>query len=257
MKTVQIGKRKLEIYDSIDELPIKRFHKFNKYILVDSGVGSDISDIYEHINRVKAYVNKDDKENAIKQLNNLTQCLYMVSQETNIKHLSFMVLIKSIDGKEIYDISDENLKRLLKMFGNEPTSFLNKLYDFVKKKIDSELILYFPSQFDDPSVKDYYDRMRLRTLLKLDVILRGNDNALKIQEIDDFLLTLAKPGIFSGKDSTEIQYEKQFEEMCLFLSKELSVNSAEMTVLQFYNSFNYIKRNKPKRNKNVQQPKKV
>lgn len=135
MRQVKIGKKLVEIYDSIDELPIKRFHKFNKYVLVDSGVGSDLSDINDHINRTLGFVNKSDKDNAVKQLENLRQCLYLISQETNIKHLSFMILVKSIDGKEIYDISDENLKHLLKIFENESKGRLDKLIELVKKKL--------------------------------------------------------------------------------------------------------------------------
>lgn len=242
MRTETVGKNKIEIYDSIDELPIRRFHKFNKYMLVDAGIGSDLNDINDHIFKTIRYVDKGDKENAKRQLDNLRQSLYMVSQETNIKHLSFMVLIKSINGKEVHDLSDDNMKRLLKFFENESKSFLDKLIEFVKKKIDEELNLYFPGHFDDASVKEYYDKIKQRVLLQLDTILRGNDNEDKIERIEDFLLSLAKPKVFSGKESAEIQYDKQFEEMCLFLKHELSIEPEEMTVLQFYNSFEYLKK---------------
>lgn len=134
MKTIKVGKRSVEIYDSIDELPIKRYHKFNKYMLVDSGIGSDLNDINDHISKILRYIDKSDKKNAKTQLENMRQSLYLISQETNIRHLSFMVLIKSIDGKEVYDISDENLKRLLKQFENESKGFLNRLIESVKKK---------------------------------------------------------------------------------------------------------------------------
>ena len=134
MKTIKVGKRSVEIYDSIDELPIKRYHKFNKYMLVDSGIGSDLNDINDHISKILRYIDKSDKKNAKTQLENMRQSLYLISQETNIRHLSFMVLIKSIDGKEVYDISDKNLKRLLKQFENESKGFLNRLIESVKKK---------------------------------------------------------------------------------------------------------------------------
>lgn len=244
MKTVKVGKKTIEIYDSIDELPIKRFHKFNKYLLVDSGIGSDLNDINDHIAKIKRYVNSNDKSNANRQLDNLRQSLYMVSQETHLRHLSFMVLIKSINGKEVHDLSDENLKKLLKEFENESKSFLDRLIESVKKKIDQELNLYFPGNFDDASVKEYYDKIRNRALLQLDAIIRDVDNDEKIDKIEEFLLTLAKPKVFSGKDSVEIKYDKQFEEMCLFLKQELSVEPQDMTVLQFYNSFEYLKKQK-------------
>lgn len=242
MKTINVGRHKLEIYDSIDELPIKRFHKFNKYLLVDAGVGSDINDINDKIGKIMRYVDKADKVNAKIELNNLRQSLYMVTQETNLKHLAFMVLIKSIDGKAFLNLSDENLREVQKIFDPQPLKFLDGLLQAFKKKIDEELGLYFPSQFDDAAIKEYHDKLRSRVLFQLDVIIRNTDRTNEIDQIDDFLLTLAKPKIFSGKESTEIKYDRQFEDMCLFLTKELSLDIDKLSVLQFYNSFEYIKK---------------
>ena len=44
MRKIVLAKHKVELYDSIDELPIVRFHKYNKMLLIDAGVGSDLSD---------------------------------------------------------------------------------------------------------------------------------------------------------------------------------------------------------------------
>ena len=45
MKTAKVNGHTVEIFDSIDELNIRRFQKYNKYMLIDSGVGSDLQDI--------------------------------------------------------------------------------------------------------------------------------------------------------------------------------------------------------------------
>jgi hypothetical protein len=244
MKTLFLGRDKLEIYDSIDELPVKRYQKFNKYMLVDAGIGSDLNDINDHIFKIARYIDKGDVSNAKKALSNMRQALYLVSQETNAKHLSYMALIKSVNGKEVFDISDENLKRLLKYFDNQPKSYIEKLVEFVKKKISDELALYFPAHFDDAAAKEYYQRLKRRTVLQLSEIVEQVDNSESIEAIDDFLFSLSKPQSFSGKNSAEIRFDKQFEEMCLFLKKELNADPEEMTVLQFYNSFEYIKKTK-------------
>lgn len=241
MKTVKIGSNTVEIYDSIDELPIKRFHKFNKYMLVDSGIGSDLNDINEHISKIAKYIDSDTKSAKV-ELENLRQSLYMISEETNIKHLSFAILIHSINGERLYDLSDENIKRVMHKLGNVKKSFLDRLIESVKKKIDQELNLYFPGQFDDAAIKEYYTNLRAKALMQLDSIIRGKDHATAIDKIDSFLLTLAKPKTFSGKESVEIRYDKQFEEMCLFLKHEVSTDPDKMTVLQFYNSFEYVKK---------------
>lgn len=245
MKITKIGRHLFEIYDSIDELPVERFHKFNKYLLVDAGVGSSVNDINEKIDRIIRFINKSDNKSAIIELDNLRQALYVVSNEMNPKHLAYLILIKSIDGKEITDLSEEGLRNnVQKKIEDQSITLFDRLFKSVKKKIDEELNLYFPDQFDDASVKEYYDRLRKRALLQLNAIIEENDNEREINIIDDFLLTFIRPRIFSGKKSVEIEYDKQFESMCLLLTKELSINIANTSVLQFYNAFEYLKTKK-------------
>jgi len=157
-----------------------------------------------------------------------------------------MVLVKSIDGKEITDLSDEGIRTTQKIFENQSLNFIDRLFQSVKKKIEEELNLYFPGQFDDAAIKEYHDKLRSRIFFQLDSIIRNADHTQEIEQIDSFLLTLAKPQIFSGKESTEIKYDRQFEDMCLFLSQELSIDIDKLSVLQFYNSFEYIKKQRKK-----------
>ena len=56
MNIGKVNKHTVEIYDSIDELPIQRFQKYNKFLLIDSGVGSDLQDVLNHIDRAKIYI---------------------------------------------------------------------------------------------------------------------------------------------------------------------------------------------------------
>jgi hypothetical protein len=248
MRTEKIGRYTVELFDSISELSIKRFHKFNKYMLIDSGVGSDLEDIDHHIMKIDKYIRDGDKKNAIIQLQNMRQSLYMITQEVNIKHLSFGVLVNKINGKTVFDLSDENIKKIQDKFMNTRISVINRILETVKKKLDEELNLYFPNKFDDISVKEYYEKLKARTLLTLNSIIEGTDNKKLIEDIDNFLLSLAKPKIFSGTDNAEIQFDKQFEDMCLLLTRELSLNIDELTVLQFYNSFEYLKKLKKIKN---------
>ena len=92
MKTTQIGKHKVEIYDSIDALPVLRFHAFNKMMLVDSGIGSDLNDWDAHAERVIRCIMSDDKESAIKEMNNLRQNIYLVQSGVSPRHMAFAAL---------------------------------------------------------------------------------------------------------------------------------------------------------------------
>lgn len=134
MRREKIAGHQVEIYDSIDELPILRFHKYNKFMLVDSGVGSDLRDVNNHIGKIQAFLKKDPVL-ASRELDNLRQNLYMITQEMSPKHLAFSALVKSIDGKEVFDISDNNLQRISKQLSKEKTNFFDKLLEALKKKL--------------------------------------------------------------------------------------------------------------------------
>lgn len=247
MRTIKIGKKTVEFYDAIDELPIKRYHKFNKYMLVDSGIGSDLNDINNHIAKISRYISKKDEKNAKMQLENLRTSLYMISEETNVRHLSFTILVKSINGKEVHDISDENIKRIAESFDNEKKGFIDRVIDSIKKKIDMELVVYFPGQFEDAQIKEYHDRIRSRTLLILSEISNSKKETDNINKIDDYLMGMINPKSFSGKESVEIMYDKQFEEACTFLESETGARVDELTAMQFFSKFEYVKKKHSKK----------
>lgn len=247
MKTVTISGHVVVIYDSIEELPIGRFHKYNKYLLIDSGVGSDLNDVTVHIDRAYKYIDTN-KDMAKTELQNLKQAIFLINETICSKHLAFAALVESIDGEMITDISDESMKKVVERLANAKTNWIDRFLESVKKKIDTELNLYFPNQFDDAGIKEYYDRLKRRTIMILDTILRGTDHTNQIEQIDNFLLTLSKPKCFWGKDNAEINYDKQFEDMCLLLSQKLMIHPREMSVLQFYNAFEYLKKSIVKNN---------
>jgi hypothetical protein len=134
MKEVELAGHKVVLFDSIDELPIARFHKYNRYLLVDAGVGSEISDFDNHIERVVRYIRNKDNDSAGKELENLRQNVFMVLSEQNIKHLSFACLIKTIDGKENDDLSPDGLANVLELLSDTPRGDIQENLSSVKKK---------------------------------------------------------------------------------------------------------------------------
>lgn len=242
MKTIKVGLKSVEIYDAIEELPISRFHKFNKMVLVDAGIGSDLSDFDNHIERAIRFSKTNPEVTAI-ELQNLRQNVYFIQSGISPKMLAFCVLVKSINGNPCNDLSDDGLTALQKEFEDMPFNELTAQLEAVKKKIDNELQLYFPGQFDDAAVKEYYDTLKRRTMLMLDSIIAGDleDKRTEIDAITTALITYTKPMEFQGKKSIEISYDKQFESMCLLLSQQLHVNPKNFTVLEYYNSFEYLK----------------
>lgn len=104
--------------------------------------------------------------------------------------------------------------------------------------------MYFATVFDDSTLKEYYDKLKRRTLIILQTVIDGgatDETAAEIEKITTALITYFNPQVFTGTDSVEIQYDKQFENMCLLLSQNLHVDPKRFTVLEYYNAFEYIK----------------
>ena len=113
MKTINVRGKIIKLYDSIDDMPIVNFQKYNKYVLLDTGLGSDIDSIDEHIVKLAKHIKSSNAAKAMQELQNLRQNMHMVVCEISPKYMAFAALIHSIDGECITDLSDDNLKYIL------------------------------------------------------------------------------------------------------------------------------------------------
>ena len=242
MKEIKLAGHRVAVYNSIEDLPIKRFHKYNKCMLVDAGIGSDLTSFDAHIERVVRYIRSDKREEAAKEMENMRQNIYLLMEGVNPRHMAFACLVHSIDGKCYDDMSDDGLQKVLQLLGGSPAKDIASLNDEAKKKIDTELNLYFPKIFDDASTKEYYDLLKARVKAMLDCILIGDteEQRQRVETMTDRLMTFNKPKSFTGAESIEIEYDKQFETMCLMISENLHTDAKNMTVMEYYNAYNYI-----------------
>lgn len=135
MKRLHINNKTILVYDSIDEMPIVNFQKYNKFLLIDSGIGSDVDDIDAHIVKVAKYIKANDEKKALAELQNMRQSIYMVNSEISPKYLAFAALIHSIDGKEVTDLSDDGLKTLLQDIREIKHSAITDFLARLKKKL--------------------------------------------------------------------------------------------------------------------------
>lgn len=251
MKKIKLNGHKVAIYDSIDELPMVRFHKYSKMLLVDAGVGSDINDFDAHIERAVRYFRGGDNDNGAKELENLRQCVYLILQEQSVKDLSFACLVAEIDGKPCDDLTEDGLTKVVKMLGGTPRKEMVDELASAKKKIDEELITYFPDLFDDGNTKEYYDVMKRRTVAVLENIINGESKEREkiIDDMTDKMVLYVKPKVFAGRQSVEIQHDKAFESMCLTISRETHADAKRMTVMEYYNAYDYIRKMAKERQK--------
>lgn len=243
MITKNINGHVVKIYDSIEELPIINFQKYNKFMLIDSVIGSDIADIDVSVLKVLKYIQQGDIDMAVKQLDNMRNAMHLVVQEISPKYLAFTALLAEIDGKPITDVSDSNLRSILEVLNTERKSFIDAILLQFKKKIDVELGTYFPKSQNNAYTKELYSKLKNRVILELDGILKDICDYEAIDRIDTDLLLSSKPKVFSGPDSFEIKNDKQFNELCLTISKSLNVDVKKLTVFEFYNAIEYIEKN--------------
>lgn len=248
MTTTKIGNHTVEYYDAIDELPIVRFHKYQKLLLIDAGVGSDIQAFDQRIEKTRRFLMLGQNDKAQQELENVRQCVYMIQTGMNTQHRAFAALVAKIDGKKCNDMSDDALAKVTEMLSDVPVKELAAQLDAAKKKIDGELMLYFPAIFNDSEVKEYYDLLKKRTLEILKGITDGVAEPVATQAVErltTLLITYSNPKLFTGSESVEIQFDRQFENLCLVLSEQLHVKPKDYSVLEFYNAFDFVKeRNK-------------
>ena len=244
MVTAKIGKHTVEFYDTIEELPIVRFHKYQKLLLVDAGVGSDITAFDQRIEKARRFIIAGKPDQAQQELENLRQCVFLIQTGMSPKHRAFAALVTKIDGQDCTDIGDDALAAITEKLNDVPESELTAQLDAVKKKIDGELMLYFPALFNDSDVKEYYDILRKRTLEILNGIVAGEPNPGTteiVEKLTTALITYSHPKLFTGSDGVEIQFDRQFENLCLVLSEQLHVKPKDYSVLEFYNAFDFVK----------------
>lgn len=243
MVTVKIGKHTVEMYDTIEDLPIVRFHKYQKLLLIDAGIGADINAFDQRIEKTRRFLMDGKTDKAQQELENLRQSVFLIQSGINPKHRAFAALVAKLDGVECGDVSDDGLAKLTEMLNDAPESELTAQLDAVKKKIDGELRLYFPGIFADSKIKEYYDLLRKRTLAVLENIIAGKmnpDATPEIEKLTTALITYSNPKAFAGSDGVEIQFDRQFENLCLVLSEQLHVKPKEYSVLEFYNAFDFV-----------------
>lgn len=243
MKELTLNNHKVRIYDSIDGLPMVRFHRYNRMLLVDAGIGSDISDFDVHVERVVRYIKNKDNESAAKELDNLRQNVYMIMQGQSVRDLSFACLVESIDGEKCDDLSPDGLAKVLETLGGATRKELTEAYQSVKKKIDEELSLYFPRLFDDVRSREYYDILKRLTVTVLEGIADGESEERKARAegLREKLVLFQKPKVFRGHDGVEVVHDKEFETMCLAITKETGRDAKVMTVLEYYNAYEYLR----------------
>jgi hypothetical protein len=132
----KIGGLKLKMYSSIEEMPIERYHKFNVYSLLSAGIGNDIESIQEHITAIFQALTKKDFDKLNIMFQNYYHSLHLTVEGYDTTSMAFTCLIHSINGKEMLDISEDNLRKVSKRITrHEKRQSVINFFRELKKKL--------------------------------------------------------------------------------------------------------------------------
>ena len=237
---MNLGTHKVVMYDSIEELPIVRFQKYNKMLMLDAGLGSDVTALDGHLARVSEYIKAGDLTNAAGEIDNLRQTLFNVQNGLTPHFMSLIPLMAEVDGEPLTDLSDENIQAVYDRLKDVTMKAYEGAASEVKKKIEEEIEKYFHQGGPSAESKEYYELVRRKALLQLEFVEKGIDHDEEIREIDGQLVRFGKPMVFSGEKNREILYDKNFIGNCVAIAQNLNMDAKEMTVMEYYRALEVL-----------------
>lgn len=137
MKTIKIQDHVLEMWDSVDSLPASNYINHARLTMLDAGIGSDLEAVTRHWQRI-AKLSEKGGDALNKELSNYLQSLQFIVSNTSPEMMSFVSLIRSIDGKIVEDYSDENAKAIIEQLSKKglTTGIIRSFLNFIKKKLN-------------------------------------------------------------------------------------------------------------------------
>lgn len=135
MNTCIVGGHKVELYNSIDEMPMANFHRFNKFIMFDSALAPDANGVIGHLSRMSELLNAEQYDKLKIELQNTYMSISYIMNDISPVSMAFACMVHSIDGAVVTDLSDEALKALSLKLNRESAKVLREKVEELKKKL--------------------------------------------------------------------------------------------------------------------------
>lgn len=120
-------------------MPMANYHKFNKYVMFESGLAPDANGIISHLSRMNELLNAESYDKLRVELQNTYQAINFVMNDISPISMAFACMVHRIDGKEVTDLSDESLKLLSYKLNRESAKVLRQKVEELKKKLTLSL----------------------------------------------------------------------------------------------------------------------
>lgn len=242
MNTLIVGGHKVEVYSSIDELPMANYHKFNKFLMFESGLAPNADGVIMHLSKMSELLQTEAYEKLQIELQSTYQAIAFIMNEMPTTSMAFACMIYSINGKPMKDLSDETLREVSLMLSREKIGVMRKHVEELKKKTDYELAAYFKSAFQKSAKEKTalgLARKRLDYLIAL--LRKGKPYDMKDDVNRQKLIQMYTPINLFGEKSEEIEYDKQYERIKLIIAQKTNLDIKTLTVFQYYTYLEAVK----------------
>jgi hypothetical protein len=244
MFTIEHNNHKLQIYRTAEELPIKRYARFQRYCIMDSGIGSDLISVGGHFSKLFELLTYELSKEALQEAKNMYYNFHLLFEEIPLRGLAFVCLIHSIDDELVTDISEDNLKAVLNRLDEYgfTAQVVNEQIDEVKKKVHSDLKRYAPSFFNSEDSIDFYSKIKDK-ITAFEIYFFKNDES-KLFEVNRYFAEYTKPQNFDSdsEENAMVRVDTTFSNLCAVLEGNGVANAAELSTLQFYLRLEYFKK---------------
>lgn len=242
------GKHEIEIFDSIHNLPILRFQRFNKYQMMSIEIGTSFSDYDNRMMKALQFLKKGLTAEAIQELENQRQTVFNAFNEFTPTGKSFAILVKRIDGVEYDTFAPDDLDRCLlhlEKIGLSTKEAIEKLVE-VKKKIETELVAYYPNFFPKNGNKEQTALRVKRADILLDKIINSKED----KDFDDTLFGVEKeilendrPNVWNiwKENNMERVLEVDFQKFGISVTEQTGQKLEEVSTFTFYATVEHLK----------------
>lgn len=98
MEIINVNGHVLQLFNSIKELPIGRATEARKYLLQDMGIGNNISDVDDHIEKFMLFASRNQPEDCFNEAKNMRFNLFAMIEGLDFKSMYIACLTHSIDN---------------------------------------------------------------------------------------------------------------------------------------------------------------
>lgn len=239
---LKINGHTIVLHDNTQNLPILKFQKLNKYMMISNEVGNTFEDYDARMAKALSFLQKDMVSEAIQELSNQRQMVFNAFNEYTPKGKAFAVLVKSIDGIEYKGTSPSDFDKVLEHLndiGFGQADSVEKLLE-LKKKLDLELQVYFPSIFKNQNLNVSGLRINRMNII-LDAIINQQKDIDKdsVYKVEKEILQNDKPNSWNihQEENMEKVMEVDFHKFAVEVAKEKGLSIEDVSTFTFYASY--------------------